>query len=97
MRRDPRSARLLGLWTAICLAVLLVVGLCWVGDITLQWPVLLVPVLWAAVALRPRRRRPAWEVVDRPGLRSEPFLEARPYGERTDTVERHAVRGDEWR
>ncbi|MFC7575809.1 hypothetical protein ACFQX8_27900 [Klenkia terrae] len=46
---------MLGLWSAACLLVLLVVGLLWVGDLSLQWPVLAVPVLWAAVALRPRR------------------------------------------
>ena len=82
-RRDPRAARVLGLWTAVWLAVFLVVGLVWLGDISLQWPVLGIPVLWALVALRPRRRRSrdaprGWEV--------------RPGG-RTDTVERPAVRG----
>ncbi|OMQ14539.1 hypothetical protein A7K94_0215910 [Modestobacter sp. VKM Ac-2676] len=47
--------RTLGLWTAGWLFVLLVAGLLWLGDLSLQWPVLLVPVLWAAVAVRPRR------------------------------------------
>jgi hypothetical protein len=83
-RRDPRAARILGLWTAGWLAVLLVAGLLWLGDLSLQWPVLVVPVLWALVAARPRRRardrtrdRPrGWEVLP-PG--------------RTDTVERPAV------
>ena len=56
--RDPRAARLLGLWTAAWLFGLLLAGLLWVGDLSLQWPVLLVPVLWALVALRPRRRPP---------------------------------------
>jgi hypothetical protein len=56
-RRDPRAARALGLWTAAWLGVLLVAGLLWLGDISLQWPVLVVPVLWALVALRPRGAR----------------------------------------
>jgi hypothetical protein len=54
-RRDPREARALGLWTASWLALLLLAGLLWLGDLSLQWPVLAVPVLWALVALRPRR------------------------------------------
>ena len=49
-----RERRALGLWTAGCLAVLLLVGLLWVGEFSLQWPVLLVPLIWALVALRPR-------------------------------------------
>ena len=56
-RRDPREARTLGLWTAGWLFVLLLAGLLWIGDLALQWPVLLVPVLWALVALRPRGGR----------------------------------------
>jgi hypothetical protein len=79
-RRDPRDARILGLWTAGWLAVLLVAGLLWVGDLSIQWPVLVVPLLWAVIAARPRRRdlRDArgWEVVP---------------PRRTDTVERPAV------
>lgn len=55
MRRTPQEKRLLGLWTAACLLVALVVLLLWVGDLSVQWPVLLVPVLWGLVALRPRR------------------------------------------
>jgi fatty acid desaturase len=55
--RDPRTARLLGLWTAVWLGVLLFAGLLWVGDLSLQWPVLVVPVVWALVALRPRGPR----------------------------------------
>jgi len=54
--RDPRQRRLLGLWTAGWLFVLLLVGLLRVGDLSLQWPVLLVPVLWALLAVRPRRQ-----------------------------------------
>jgi hypothetical protein len=50
-----RERRLLGLWTAGWLALLLVVGLLWIGDVSLQWPVLLVPVVRAVVAVRPRR------------------------------------------
>jgi hypothetical protein len=56
-RRTPRQARILGLWTAGWLFVLLLAGVLWVGELSLQWPVLAVPVLWALVALRPRRRR----------------------------------------
>jgi fatty acid desaturase len=80
-RRDPREARVLGLWTAAWLAVLLLAGLLWLGDLSLQWPVLAVPVLWALIALRPRRHRgpaSAWEVLPAPA--------------RTDTVERPVVR-----
>ncbi|MGY1715933.1 hypothetical protein ACI78R_15830 [Geodermatophilus sp. SYSU D01106] len=57
-RRDPREARALGLWTAGWLFGLLLAGLLWIGDLSVQWPVLLVPALWALVALRPRRRPP---------------------------------------
>ena len=56
-RRPACDRRVLGLWTAGWLALLLVVGLVWVGDLSLQWPVLLVPVVWAMVAARPRRER----------------------------------------
>ena len=58
VRRDPREARLLGLWTAAWLAALLLAGLLWVGNIPVQWPVLLIPLIWALVAARPRRPRP---------------------------------------
>ncbi len=54
-RRSPEEARDLGLWTAGWLAVLLVGGLWWLGDLRLQWPVLLVPLVWVLVAVRPRR------------------------------------------
>ena len=50
-RRSPREARALGLWTASWLFVLLLVGLLWVGDFALQWPVLLIPLVWALVAV----------------------------------------------
>jgi hypothetical protein len=80
--REPRASRTLGLWTASWLAVLLMAGLLWVGDLSVQWPVLLVPALWALVAVRPRRgdrKRPrSWEDV--------------PVRGRTDTVERPYVR-----
>ena len=79
MARD----RTLGLWTAGWLAVLLLAGLLWLGNLSLQWPVLLVPLLWALVAMRPRRGRP-----DPPGD---------IVGVRTDTVERPALRPpDRW-
>jgi hypothetical protein len=77
--RDPRAARLLGLWTATWLFALLLGGLLWVGNLSLQWPVLLVPVLWALVALRPRRRSRVPDPVPAASLR-------------TDTVQRPALR-----
>jgi len=55
VRPTPRESRLLGLWTAGWLAVLLLVGLLWLGDLALQWPVLGVPVVWALLVVRPRR------------------------------------------
>jgi hypothetical protein len=76
---DPRAARLLGLWTATWLFGLLLAGLLWIGDLSLQWPVLLIPVLWALLALRPRR------TARHPDARD-------PLPLRTDTVERPAVR-----
>ncbi|MCW2699568.1 MAG: uncharacterized protein JWQ45_1103 [Blastococcus sp.] len=99
MRRNPRAARTLGLWTATWLFGLLLAGLLWVGDLSVQWPALLVPVLWALVALRTRRRDhdDGWRPIppDRPGGRP-PVL-----GVRTDTVERPALRrrerDDDWR
>ncbi len=90
-RRDPRRARVLGLWTAGWLAVLLVAGMIRLGEPAVQWPVLAVPLLWALVALRPRRgprdeewdddEDDVWPPEDRPAA-----------GYRTDTVERPAVR-----
>ncbi|TFV83069.1 hypothetical protein [Blastococcus sp. CT_GayMR16] len=77
-RRAPREARLLGLWTAGWLAVLLFAGLLWLGDLSLQWPVLVVPLIWALVAVRPRR--------------AQSPSEAPPLGYRSDTVERPAIR-----
>jgi hypothetical protein len=80
VRHDAREARTLGLWTAAWLGGLLLAGLLWLGDLSLQWPVLAVPVLWALVAVRPRRGRA--REVDPPSA----------LGYRTDTVERPAVR-----
>jgi hypothetical protein len=54
-RGRPQERRLLGLWTAGWLALLLLIGLLWVGNVAVEWPVLLVPVVWALLALRPRR------------------------------------------
>ncbi len=84
---DAQEARALGLWTASWLFALLLGGLLWLGDLSIQWPVLLVPVAWALVAIRPRRTtRPpdAWDPVPPPT--------------RTDTVERPALRRrqDRW-
>ena len=120
-RRDPRSARVLGLWTAGWLAVFLVVGMVWLGEPSVQWPVLAVPLLWALVALRPRRRGAVvdegwdergwddeawddrWEDDRGPDDGTRPPWDAPPGprpGERTDTVERPALRRpsgyDEW-
>lgn len=112
MRRDPRAARLLGLWTAGWLAVLLIAGMVWLGEPAVQWPVLVVPLLWALVALRPRRRPAAdrpdddgWDrYPDDEGWEDERWEDERwedegweerprvPPGERTDTVERPALR-----
>ncbi len=92
-RRDPQSARVLGLWTAGWLAVFLVAGMVWLGEPTVQWPVLAVPLLWALVALRPRRsgRDDAWD--DGQDDDWPPELPEQPgAGYRTDTVERPAVR-----
>jgi hypothetical protein len=89
-RHDPRVARALGLWTAAWLGVFLLGGLLWLGNVSLQWPVLLVPVVWALVALRPRR--------DTRRITVEP-----PDGRahRTDTVQRPVLRPpdgrDGWR
>ena len=52
MSRLPADERrVLGLWTAGCLAVLLSLAVTWLGDWSLQWPLLLVPLVWAGVAL----------------------------------------------
>ncbi|MFQ1000292.1 hypothetical protein [Modestobacter sp. SSW1-42] len=56
-RGTAGERRTLGLWTAGWLLLFLVAGLLWVGDLSLEWPVLLVPVAWALVALRPRQER----------------------------------------
>ena len=76
VRRDAREARTLGLWTASWLAVLLLAGLLWLGDLSVQWPVLLVPALWGLVALRPWRRNRSRAVASRKA----------PPPVRTDTV-----------
>jgi hypothetical protein len=55
-RRTAREARVLGLWTAGWLAVLLLIGLAWVGNWRVEWPVLLVPAVWALVVLARGRR-----------------------------------------
>jgi hypothetical protein len=94
-RRDPQRARVLGLWTAGWLAAFLVAGIIRLGEPSVQWPVLAVPLLWALMALRPRRgprtagrdddeyddEDDAWPPEDPPAA-----------GYRTDTVERPAVR-----
>jgi hypothetical protein len=49
---------MLGLWTAGWLALFLLAGLLWLGNLAVQWPVLLIPVLWAVIAIRPRGPRP---------------------------------------
>jgi hypothetical protein len=54
-RGDALWRRRLGLWTAGWLFLFLLVGVLRFGDPSVQWPVLLVPVVWAAVAARPRR------------------------------------------
>jgi hypothetical protein len=54
---SPRERRLLGLWTAGWLALLLLVGVLWIGDLSLEWPVLLVPLFWALMVGRPHRER----------------------------------------
>jgi hypothetical protein len=96
MSRPPvAERRVLGLWTAGCLAVLLGAGVTWLGDWSLQWPVMVVPLLWALVALRPRRgarRLPElddeapsyWDEPDHWGPEGNPHR--RPPA-RTDTVE----------
>jgi hypothetical protein len=95
VRRDPGEARTLGLWTAGWLAALLLAGLLWLGDLRLQWPVLLVPALWALVALRRGRGGRADDGDDGRSFWDEPDDRRRlPDGHRTDTVERPAVRGD---
>ena len=117
-RRDPQRARVLGLWTAGWLAVFLVVGMVWLGEPSVQWPVLAVPLLWALLALRPRRQGAA--TGDRYDEESDDWDDdhweddgwdddgAAPWdappgprpAERTDTVERPALRRpsghDEW-
>ena len=76
-RHTPRQKRFLGLWTAGWLAVLLLAGLLWAGDIRVQWPVFAVPLLWALIAVRPRRggsgRADRADGHDVPGFWDEPL------------------------
>ena len=44
-------------WLVPTMLSLMVVGLLWIGDFSVEWPVMLVPVVWALVAVRPRRER----------------------------------------
>jgi hypothetical protein len=92
-RRTPRQKRFLGLWTAGWLAVLLLAGLLVAGDVRVQWPVFAVPLLWALVAVRPRRggygepgsrRRGAVEddLDDVPGFWDDPQTGAPPAASR---------------
>jgi hypothetical protein len=99
-RRPAAHRRLLRLWTAGCLAVLLAAGVTWLGDWSLQWPVLLVPALWALsaglVRREPGRRREEpeddvpsyWDGPDHWGADGD------PYRQRTDTVEAPWVRDE---
>src|SRR4051794_3033702 len=67
MRRTPRQSRFLGLWSAAWLLVLLLALLLWLGDPKLQWPALLVPVVWALLAwFRGRGSRPVRRPDDEP-------------------------------
>ncbi len=81
MRRDPGEARLLGLWTAGCLAVLLLAGILWVGDLSLQWPVFAVPLAWALVAARPRRSAVRPAAVRPAAVRPAAVRPAEPYAD----------------
>jgi hypothetical protein len=90
-RRSARQARVLGLWTAAWLFALLLAGVLRVGDLSVQWPVFVVPVLWALVALRPRRERAALRGDDDlpvsregpyPPTRELPWLRDVPRGDR---------------
>jgi hypothetical protein len=78
---------MLGLWTAAWLGGLLLAGLLWLGDLSLQWPVLLIPLLWAVVALR----RGGAARRARGGRRPEPVDAREDIGYRTDTVQRPAL------
>ena len=94
--RTAREARTLGLWTAGWLGVFLLAGLLRVGDLSVQWPVLLIPALWALVASRPRRTGP----IPRPDSGGGGDRRERPTPVRTDTVERSFLRDapdERWR
>lgn len=94
MSRDPQRARVLGLWTAGWLAVFLVAGMVRLGEPSVQWPVLAVPLLWALVALRPRRSGRDEDPDDGYWAGEDDDWPPEPpvSGYRTDTVERPAVR-----
>ena len=49
--RPAAERRALGLWSAGCLAVLLTLGVTWLGDWSLQWPLMLLPLAWAGIVL----------------------------------------------
>ncbi len=93
---------MLRLWTAACLAVLLVLGISWLGDWSLQWPVMVVPALWAMSAMLVRRNRHRsaenddasyWDEPDHWGEDGNPY---RP-PVRTDTAEAPWVRDERYR
>jgi hypothetical protein len=101
--RPTGERRVLGLWTAGCLAAALALGVTRLGDWSVQWPVLLVPLLWALVAVRPRKYARRRRVQDGGGHggappsygdASDPWVEDEdPYRpRRTDTVEAPWVR-----
>ncbi|TFV52956.1 hypothetical protein [Blastococcus sp. TF02A-35] len=95
-RRSPAQARFLGLWSAAWLAVLLVLGMLRFGDPAVQWPVLLVPAVWALVALRPRRRsRMAVVERERPPRRQRPVDDGWAEDDRHPADERYDDRYDE--
>ena len=95
-RRPAAHRRLLRLWTAGWLAVLLVLGISRLGVWSVQWPVLLVPALWAlsAVLVRPDHRWGTEDEADSYWDGPDHWGEEDPYrpSQRTDTVEAPWVR-----